>query len=123
MRADRFTLPAETYRVVAVGYCGMRFDIREDVTLREARRALAEYLRRRRAQGSPIAILDDNRDTDGAVLPSYEVQSPEDAVLVADTDGYVWIERETVPAFKCFYCDDLVPVGSSCSCLEPAEDA
>jgi hypothetical protein len=110
----RYTLPTETYRVRFHAYCGMSYDIAEGETLPGARRQLARLLRRRRATGHSLTVL----------MPGveYEVGEPEDCALVPDTAGTVTLQRERMPAWECWQCGDILPMGVACSCSEVSGD-
>lgn len=112
-----YTLPADTYRVRFVAFCGLAYDLDTDLTLPEARQTLARLIRRRRRSGHVIST--DIRDG----LTSAEFGEPENAVLIPDTAGTAWIVRETVPAWSCWACGEILPQGTACTCDDPIEEA
>lgn len=104
----RHTLPADTYRVRFSAYCGMGYDIETGLTLADAHRTMARLLRRRRRTGHPVTVLKVGRE--------YECGEPDGCAMVPDTAGIASIDRETVPAWECFECGDILPEGVPCEC-------
>jgi hypothetical protein len=108
------TLPTGTYRVRFSAYCGLSYEMGEQLSRDEARDTIARLLRRRRRTGHPVSILESGTE--------YEIGEPEDCALIPDTAGLAWIEPETAPAFDCYHCGFPVLLGESCDCQNQNDD-
>jgi hypothetical protein len=76
-----------TYAVRFAAYCGMA-GIPEDFdNMADARKAVADILRRRRRQGYPVSILETGAE--------WEIEEPEDSAMVPDTCGVLSLETNT----------------------------
>jgi hypothetical protein len=67
------------FTVTMHAYCGMAVPIETTEDLAEARAAAARYLRRQRRADYPVTTLRRGR--------AWEVQEPEDCILVPDDSG------------------------------------
>lgn len=114
----KHTIETGTYRVRFAAHSGLgAYDVAEGLDRSQAVRAIVRFARRRKATGHPIAHSLTRRG-----LPEYDISEPDDCAMIPDTAGIAWVEPEVRPAYECFECGDLVAVGDSCSCSEPAED-
>src|SRR5579864_5248574 len=101
------------FRLVNHAYCGMSIPIKEGAK-DDVRSAAARYLRRLRREGFPVVTMESGRE--------WEIQEPEDSVLVPDECGLLTIRAIPVPTFRCWECGFDVPVGDSCNCSEPVDE-
>ena len=95
------------FRLVNHAYCGMSIPIKEG-DRDDVRSAAARYLRRLRREGFPVAVMTKGQE--------WEIQEPEDCVMVPDECGMVTLRAIPVKTYRCFECGDDVPEGESCDC-------
>ena len=117
MARHKHTLPAGTFRVVMYAYCGMSYDVATGLDRRSAMVAIGRLAARRIRSGHPTT-----RTFGAGGLPEYEFSEPEDCALIPDTAGTAAIVEETVPAWECAECGDILPIGTSCTCQDPIEE-
>lgn len=77
-------------------YCGMSWQIASG-TLIDCRNAAAKILRKRKKNGHPIVKLKENK---------WEVQEPENSILVPDTAGVLVLETPEIEEEEESYEDD-----------------
>jgi hypothetical protein len=78
-----------TYTVRFASYCGMAGIPETFSSKADARKAVADILRRRRRQGYPVSFT--TKD-DGEGYSSWEIEEPEDAAMVPDACGVLSLE-------------------------------
>lgn len=99
-------MPAE-FRLVNYAYCGMPIPIKQG-DKEDVRTAAAHYLRRLRREGFPVVVIERGEE--------WEVQEPEDSVLVPDECGLLTLCAIPVRLVRCWDCGEDVPEGETCSC-------
>lgn len=105
----RHTLPADTWQVTMYAHCGMKVPIADGLSELDALERVLRYVDRRVKRGYEATELGPGR---------FELTEPEDSMLVPDDAGIIAAERDTVPAWECRECGDIVPIGSSCTCID-----
>jgi hypothetical protein len=115
MARQKHTLPAGTFKVTMYAYCGMSYEVGTgEYSEAQARDIVKRFAQKRERAGYSIAQLG---------TPDWqevEIGEPEDASMVPDDAGVLRVTEETVPAWECFGCGDLVPHGEACHCRETA---
>lgn len=117
MARHKHTLPAGTFRVVMYAYCGMAIPIADGLDRRSAMVAIGRLAARRIRSGHPTV-----RTFGAHGLPEYEFSEPEGCAMIPDTAGTACVEEERTPAWECFECGDILPIGTSCTCQDPIDD-
>lgn len=95
------------------GYCGMSDPIvtrDERQEIETVRRLVARILRRRRADGFPVAMLDRGS--------RWEITEPEDSVLVPDGAGILRLSVVN----RCDYCSHILNDDEEFICCESAAE-
>jgi hypothetical protein len=95
-------------RLVMYAYCGMSIPMDEG-DMKTVRAAAARRLRRARRR-QPVTVLEKGRE--------WELETPDDAFMVSDTDGILRIVDAPKPMVECWNCGCEVEVGESCDCME-----
>jgi len=117
MARQKHTLPAGTFRVVMYAYCGMSYDVDTGLDRDQAIARIVRLAESRRKTGHDVT------HTIGAGgLPEYEFGEPAGCMMIPDTAGTACIVEERTPAYACFECGDILPIGTACTCQEPIDD-
>jgi hypothetical protein len=109
-----FINSTEEFHLTMHGHCGMDIPLVEHGTLADCREEAARYLSGLKADGYPIMVKEAGS--------TWEVSEPDDCVMIPDDCGLLAIRPARIPAYSCFYCDDLVPNGESCSCQDLCDE-
>jgi len=100
------------YTLTLHGYCGMPIPI-EEGDRETVRQKAAAWLRSLRRDGFPIALLEKGKE--------WEVQEPDDCVMVPDCCGILHIRQKPVRMVTCWECDEEFPAGEYHECLVDEE--
>lgn len=106
-----------TFTLTHYAYCGMHvpiIDTYDRAEREEARSRAARRLRSMRQQGYPVVTLERGR--------KWEVQEPEDCVLVPVECGILSLSAVKPKTFRCWNCGDDIEEGESCNCQEPVDE-
>lgn len=113
MGQARYIDSPDTFKLTLHGYCGMPIPIVDEGDMAECRSAVAQEVRRLRAEGFPVVTLEKGTE--------WEVQEPADCDMVPDSCGILHIRPIQIRVFACFTCGFDVPEGESCDCHLCAE--
>jgi hypothetical protein len=113
MRA-RYIDSTDTFKLTLNGYCGMPIPIVDEGDKEDCRKAAARRIRALRADGYPVVTLEPGQ--------AWEVQEPEDCVLIPAWCGVLRLAPLPIRVFECWECGFDIPEGESCNCQEPCEE-
>jgi hypothetical protein len=114
MGQARYIDSPDTFKLTLHGYCGMPIPIVEEGDMAECRSAVAQEVRRLRAQGFPVVTLEKGTE--------WEVQEPEDSCMVPDECGVLHLRPIKIRVFDCWNCGADLLEGESCNCMEACEE-
>lgn len=120
MARSKHTLPAGTFKVRMSAYCGMSYDIGTGgYSEAQAIDVVKRFTTKRETRGYDIAQI----NIKGRKWYTVEIGEPEDSAMVPDDAGVIGVIEETVPAWECHECGDIIAIGESCmSCTAPIEE-
>jgi len=107
----------EQFTLGIMAYCGMFIPIigRQDMAdMADCRQKAARHLRQLRRDGFPIRTMEPGL--------AWEIEEPEDSVMVPDSCGTMRIKPVEIRLLACNDCDSDVPEGETCRNCEEHEE-
>lgn len=86
------------YKLKFVGFCGMPYDIENDLELNEARSKIAALIQEKRNAGYTVNVLEKDAE--------WEFIESDDACLVPDDAGYLYLVDLDAGLPKCDHCGE-----------------